>query len=139
MLMTTNIKINDHESKILKIHGKNIEIDNKLIDLITKLNKNKLITRGSCENFSFGKNKKSYAYVLFDYFDYIDLIKNQNIENFIKLNCNIGVPYYALNEIRHIEFKMKEYETKYNDKEVWIMLYFNESIIDDFAMFLTTF
>ena len=57
-----------------------------MIDLIYKLNKHKLITRGSCEDFSFGENKISCAYVLFNYVDYLELIKSEKIKDFIKLN-----------------------------------------------------
>jgi len=36
------IKTNDHESEIIYFHGEQIEIDIKMIQLIKKINKNKL-------------------------------------------------------------------------------------------------
>jgi hypothetical protein len=39
----------------------------------------------------------------------------------------------ALNDMRHIKFNMKEYEEKYNDKEIFITITFDINITNEFT------
>lgn len=102
-----------------------------------KLNKNYLITRGSCEDFSLiiGETQP-FAYILFELFHFKDLIKNKNIKKFINTNTIISYPYYANNNIID-KFNAKEYEEKYSNEEVWLSISFHPNIIDKFTEILT--
>ncbi len=121
--------INDHDSTIIKIHNEFIEIDNLIINLIVKLNKNKLITRGSCENEVY--NDKSCVYILFEYFSFNEFIKleeNKNFKQFIIDECCLTRPYFSSNGNYKIE---KQDLMQYNSQqEIWICVTFENKYID---------
>ncbi len=123
------VLVNKHPSKFICLHNKKIEIDINMIEIITKLNKDKLITRGSCENTD-GTN----AYIIFNYEDYIELICNNEILNFIKTNCTVSDIYYAHNMYRHIKYDENEYNEKFKKQtEVWICMRFPNNLIETFV------
>lgn len=134
------IKTNDHESIILNIHNENIEVDLSLVDLIKKINYNKLITRGSCEDLTF-KNDPGISYVLFEYKSFMELYnKNELFKQFFNddKRCVISKPYYALNNLRYIQIDkqiLNDYLLKLNDNgemenEIWISVSFFKSDIE---------
>lgn len=119
-----------HQSKYIELHGESIEIDLKMIEIITKLNKKKLITRGCCENWY----NKGYAYINFEYNSFIELYKNILISKFVNKFSNKGEIYYALNDLRHIKYNELEYNEKYkNETEIWICIEFPSSLINIFV------
>ncbi len=123
------VLVNKHPSKFISLHNKKLEIDINMIEIITKLNKDKLITRGCCENTD-GTN----SYIIFNYEDYIKLISNNEILNFIKNNCTISDIYYAHNMYRHIKYDENEYNEKFKKQtEVWICMRFPNNLIETFV------
>jgi hypothetical protein len=134
------IKTNDHESIILNIHNENIDVDLALVDLIKKINHKKLITRGSCEDFTF-KNDPGISYVLFEYKSFMELFnKNEIFKQFFndEKRCIISEPYYAFNDLRHIQINkqiLNDYLLELNNKtnienEIWISVSFFKSDIE---------
>jgi non-canonical (house-cleaning) NTP pyrophosphatase len=126
-------QFNSHLSEIIKFGDKEIEIDCKLVPLITRLNKKKLITRGSCENWSSLMSEyvniletKPQAYIIFEYNEFVELLKRNH---FILQLGSLSKPYYALNELRQIpvDFNSKFYESK---SEIWISWTFDSDLIN---------
>lgn len=70
-----------HCAKFIKIHNVLIEININMINIIKKLNKTKLITRGCCEDIGDEKNN---AYIVFEYNSYVELLNNVKISEFLK-------------------------------------------------------
>ncbi len=118
-----------HESKYIKLHNELIEVDLNMIELITEINEKKLLTRGCCENYeNYG------AYIVFEYYSFIELLKNKHILKFVNDKCTKSKIYYANNGLRHMEYN----EAKYNDDlknitEIWIFITFPNSLISDFT------
>ncbi len=134
------IKTNVHESVILNIHNKNIEVDLALVKLVKKLNYDKLITRGSCEDLTFNNNP-GISYILFEYKSFMESHnKNELFKQFLDddKRCIISKPYYALNDLRHIEINeqiLNDYLINLNNKtnvenEIWISVSFFKSDIE---------
>lgn len=118
-----------HESKDIELHDKIIDVDLNLIELITKINKNKLITRGCCEN----RNESYEAYIIFEYNDFVELLKNIYIFEFVNKFCITGNIYYAANHYRHLQYNKFEYDEKLkNETEIWISITFPTNLIKDF-------
>lgn len=120
-----------HESKYIELHNETIEIDINMIELITKLNKDKLITRGCCENWQ----NSGQAYIIFEYNCFIELIelKNDNISRFIN-DSNKSEVYYANNNLRHIKYNNIDYKEKFkNETEIWICVTFPTTLIQNFV------
>jgi hypothetical protein len=117
-------------STIIILHGEYIEVDNMLVELIIYLNLNKLITRGSCENW----NNTGREYILFDYFDFVNLLKtNPKIKIFIKDNCNFHKPYYAQNNLREITIKKGD---KLISDQIWCGVDFKNDDIPKFLLII---
>lgn len=70
-----------------------------MIPIIRRLNKNKLITRESCEEWVLLKR----AYIIFEYHAFQELLENPELSNYIKTNCVQSDIYYASNIYRHIK------------------------------------
>jgi hypothetical protein len=118
-----------HESKDIELHNEIFDVDLNMIELITKINKIKLVTRGCCENWN-----NEYAYIIFNYNCFIELLKNNYILKFIDEYCNKSEIYYALNDLRHIKYNDDEYNEKFKDKtEIWIYITFPNILIKDFV------
>lgn len=117
-----------HQSKYITLHNELIEVDLNLIELITKINEKKLLTRGCCENYENNK-----AYIIFEYYSFIELLKNKHILQFINNECSKGKIYYANNDLRHLEYSEVEYNENFkNITEIWITIFFSSSLINDF-------
>lgn len=118
-----------HNEIAMNIHNELIWIDENMIPLITKLNKHNLITRGCCEG-----SLDSQAYIIFEYNEYLKLITNTEILNFIEKNSNVGNIYYSNNSYRNIKYNEIEYNEKFkNLTEIWIYVQFEKYLINDFA------
>ena len=118
-----------HESKYIELHNEVIEVDLNMIELVTKLNKTKLITRGCCENWN-----NNYAYIIFEYNCFVELLQNISILKFIDEYCTKSEIYYALNHLRHIKYNNDEYNEKFKDQtEIWISISFSHLLIKDFV------
>lgn len=121
-----------HQSKYIKLHNELIEIDLNLIELITKINEKKLLTRGCCENY-----ENNRAYILFEYNMFIELLKNKHILKFIDDECTKSEIYYAINNMRQIKYNEAEYNEKFkNMTEIWIRITFSNILINDFIKVL---
>jgi hypothetical protein len=117
-----------HESKYIELHNELIEIDLNLVNLITKINKTKLLTRGCCQNY-----ENNRAYIIFEYNCFIELLQNQYILKFIDDTCTKSEIYYANNNLRHIKYNEAEYnENLKNITEIWICITFPNILINDF-------
>lgn len=124
-----SIAMEMHESKIIELHGKSFDVDLNMIELIIKLNKNKLITRGCCENY-----KNDRAYIIFEYISFNELLQNEHISKFINDVCTKGKIYYSSNGLRHLKYDEMEYNENFkNITEIWICVYFPNSSINDFV------
>lgn len=117
-----------HETQNIKLHGETIEIDINMVELMTKINKTKLTTRGCCENYD-GNN----AYIIFEYNCFVELLNNDRISNFIDDFCTKSEIYYADNKLRHIKYDNIEYNEKFkNMTEIWIYVTFSNMSLKDF-------
>jgi len=120
--------IDKHDYKSIVLHNQIIDIDINMIDLIKTLNKNKLITRGCCENWNNG-----YAYIIFEVNEYNLLLKNNKkfcdfVKNKVVKQSEI---YYALNIYRDIKYKYDEYEKTYKkETENWQSISFPTNLIN---------
>ena len=100
-----------------------------ILELITKINKKNLITRGCCENY----NNNNNAYIIFEYNCFIELLKNNDILKFVNKFCSKSEIYYAQNHLRHIKYNDIEYDEKLkNETEIWISITFQTILIKDF-------
>lgn len=117
-----------HESKYIELHNQLIEIDLNMIELITKINKKKLVTRGCCENYKNGD-----AYVIFEYTSFNELLENKYISKFINNMCTKSKIYYAQNALRHVKYNEIEYNKNFkNITEIWICITFPNILINEF-------
>jgi len=99
-----------------------------MVPLIQQVNKEKLITRGCCEN----NENEGFAYVIFEYNSYMELReRNQGLCTFIDSHCTTSDPYYSRTTLRHRTYDPLEYETHFkHDNEVWIYIQFPHTEIN---------
>ena len=124
-----------HPAKIIKLHDEEFEVDLNMIELITKLNETKLITRGCCENHEDMQG----AYIIFENDSFNDLIKNTNILKFINNFCtkgNVRFGKYICPSDSKCMFDSKGMIIA--TPEMWITIRFPNALINEFAKIISS-